>query len=80
MMPILTSAAAPYSLETIHSVSLFPTSALRRYPSLVYRFETSARSFTQRVHVPNNWVLGFWVIVITVQVLGKYMYIRYLDP
>ena len=24
--------------------------------------------------------LGFWVIVITVQVLGKYMMIRYLDP
>ena len=24
--------------------------------------------------------LGFWVIVIIVQVLGKYMIIRYLDP
>ena len=35
---------------------------------------------SQRVHVPNNWVLGFWVIVIVVQVLGKYMIIRYLDP
>ena len=23
---------------------------------------------------------GFWVIVIIVQVLGKYMSIRYLDP
>ena len=34
----------------------------------------------QRVHVPNNQVLGFWVIVIVVQVLGKYMIIRYLDP
>ena len=33
-----------------------------------------------RVHVPNNLVLGFWVIVIIVQVLGKYMIIRYLDP
>ena len=35
---------------------------------------------TLRVHVPNNWVLGFWVIVIIVQVLGKYMIIGYLDP
>ena len=33
-----------------------------------------------RVQVPNNWVLGFWVIVIIVQVLGKFMIIRYLDP
>ena len=33
-----------------------------------------------RVQVPNNWVLGFWVIVIMVQVLGKYMIIKYLDP
>ena len=33
-----------------------------------------------RVQVPNNVVLGFWVIVIIVQVLGKYMIIRYLDP
>ena len=27
-------------------------------------------------HVPNNWVLGVWVIVIIVHVLGKYMIIR----
>ena len=33
-----------------------------------------------RVHVPNNQVLGFWVIVIIVQVLGKYIIIGYLDP
>ena len=33
-----------------------------------------------RVHVPNNYVLGFWVIVIVVLVLGKYVIIRYLDP
>ena len=35
---------------------------------------------TQRVHVPNNEVLGIWVIVILVQVLGKYANIRHLDP
>ena len=35
---------------------------------------------TLRVQVPKNWVLGIWVIVIIVQVLGKYMIIRYLDP
>ena len=28
-----------------------------------------------RVHVPNNWVLRVLVIVIVVQVLGKYMII-----
>ena len=35
---------------------------------------------TLRVHVPNNEVLGFWVVVIIVQVLGKYMIIEYLHP
>ena len=34
----------------------------------------------QRVQIPNNKGLGFWVIVIIAQVLGKYMMIRYLDP
>ena len=38
------------------------------------------RHITQRVQVPNNWVLGIWVIVITLLALGKYMIIRYLDP
>ena len=35
---------------------------------------------TQRVQVPNNLVLGCWVIGMIVQVLGKYVIIRYLDP
>ena len=35
---------------------------------------------TLRVHVPNNWVLRALEILIIVQVLGKYMIIRYLDP
>ena len=30
--------------------------------------------------MPNNWVLRVLVIVIIVQVLGKHMIIRYLDP
>ena len=30
--------------------------------------------------MPNNWVLGFWVIKIIVLVLGKDVIIRYLDP
>ena len=30
--------------------------------------------------MPNIWVVGFWVIVIIEQVLGRYMIIRYLDP
>ena len=33
---------------------------------------------TQRVQVPNNYV--FRVIVITAQVMGKYMITRYSDP
>ena len=33
-----------------------------------------------RVQVPNNWVLGILVIVILVQVQGKYMITGYLDP
>ena len=41
---------------------------------------TSAQPLTQRVHVPNNQVLGIWVPVILVQVLGKYIIIGYLDP
>ena len=35
---------------------------------------------TLRVQVPNNLVLGLWVIVIIIQVLGKYMIIGYMDP
>ena len=31
------------------------------------------------IQVPNNWVLGFWVLEIMVQVLGEYIIIRYLD-
>ena len=49
------------------------TSAALGLPCLVYRVSL-------RVHVPNNWVLRALVIVIIVQVLGKYMIIRYLDP
>ena len=32
-----------------------------------------------RVQVPNNKVLGIWVIVILVQIFGKHMVIGYLD-
>ena len=42
--------------------------------------EASKRILTQRVHVPNNLVLGIWVIGTIVLVLGKYMIIGYLDP
>ena len=27
---------------------------------------------TLRVHVLNNWVLGIWVLVIVVQIFGRY--------
>ena len=33
-----------------------------------------------RVRVPIIWYLGFGLVVIVVQVLGKYMIVRYLDP
>ena len=29
---------------------------------------------------PSHQALGIWVIVIVVQVLGKYMIVGYLDP
>ena len=35
---------------------------------------------SQRVRVTNKWVLGSRVIVTIVQVLGKPMTIKYLDP
>ena len=35
-------------------------------------------TLTQRVHLPNNWVLGNCEIGIVVQVLGRYMIIEYL--
>ena len=35
---------------------------------------------TQRVHVSNDKVLGFWVIVTIIYLLGEYMTIGYLDP
>ena len=40
-----------------------------------------AEALSQSVQVHNDWVLGFWVRVIIVQVLGlgKYMIIRCLD-
>ena len=55
---------------------------LRRLPGRFYDLDFFGlyRVFTQKVHVPNNSVLGIWVIVITVQFLGKYMIIGYLDP
>ena len=33
-----------------------------------------------RIQVHNNQVFGVWVIVIIVQILGKFMTIGYLDP
>ena len=43
-------------------------------------FAAALNNMNLRVHVPNNWVLGIWVIVIIVQVWGEYMIIGYLDP
>ena len=38
------------------------------------------KPYSQRVQVPNDYVLGFRIIVVIVQVLGKYMIIWYSDP
>ena len=43
-------------------------------------FNYNETTITQRVRVPNIWVPGIWVIVIIIEVLGKYMIIGYLDP
>ena len=37
-------------------------------------------SIFQRVQVPNNLVIGFWVTVIIVQVLGKVYDFKVLGP
>ena len=38
-------------------------------------------NLTLRVQVPNNYVLGYWVIVVNVQFMGKHNMISgYLDP
>ena len=51
----------------------------KMYPSPKLRWK-GFRALSVRVHVPNIWVLRVLVIVITVQVLGKYMLIRILGP
>ena len=52
----------------VQSTELLPSLDPSSLPSLL------------RVQVPNNKILRIWVIVIVVQVLGKYMTIGYLDP
>ena len=44
--------------------------------------ETSQNYITLRVQVPNNHILGTWVLGTSISTigLGKYMIIRYLDP
>ena len=64
-----------YFFEIAHQVR-----HLRPEVSEVLRDGSIQQAPTLRVHVPNNWVLRVWAIVIVVQVLGKYMIIRYLDP
>ena len=45
-----------------------------------FQYEVYSHDVVQRVHVPNNVVLGIRVIAIIVLVLGKYMIIGYLEP
>ena len=58
---------------------MVPYSSLPFQPSFLLA-PSKFSKLTLRVQVPNNWVLRALVIVILVQVSGKYMSIRYLDP
>ena len=49
-------------------------------PAVTSELELADIPSALRVHVPNNGVLGIWVIKIVVQVWGKYTFIGYLDP
>ena len=51
-----------------------------RYKSPSVPTASSCNYIALRVQVSNNQVLGYWVIVIIVQVLGKCVSIGYLDP
>ena len=62
---------------------------LQKHPPRKQSAETSGRmadlglpqtALSLSVHVPNNCVLRALVIITIVQVLGKDMFIRYLDP
>ena len=62
--------------DSAQTMSVDPSSLY----SLVQATRALPQALTLRVHVPNNLVLGILVIVIIVQVWGKYMIIVYLDP
>ena len=58
-----------------------PYFQFRETPTLTYMYRGACAEATSlRVHVPNNWVLGIWIIVTIVQVWDKYMIIGYLEP
>ena len=56
------------------------TASARISEVLQVLFGVESLWLAQRVHVPNNLVLGFGVIVLIVQVMSKYMIIMYVDP
>ena len=77
------------NLVYVHSTKLTWTMNKRGPCSLrhiVWLILLPGRQDQGALNPPNTWdsqrvqVLGFWVIVIIVQVLGEYMIIRYLDP
>ena len=66
------------------TVTLFSMGMDRGYQGSVSEHRVRARfkvvtwgcpNKTHRVQVPNNQVLGFWVVVIIVQVFGKYKFL-----
>ena len=54
-----------------HTPDLARSAELKRFVATTAYINVGAsklvRMLTQRVHVPNNWVIGFWVIVIVVK-------------
>ena len=47
-------------------------------PLLCRRLRLTLKALGVGVHMPNNWVLGLWALVIVVQAWGKYIIIGYL--
>ena len=72
IVPMLTAATPPSVAVIRRPLKTLPWEATRSSEVIL--------DLAQRVHVHNNWVLGFWVIEILVQVWGKYMIVGYLDP
>ena len=48
--------------------------------SVCFGYFLSLRFITLRVRIPNDEVLGIWVVVVLERVFGEHVIIEYLDP